>query len=300
LPFVSAEAEMSADEVLTRALRAADRTARRGPSAPEAIVLYRSRRICLLLPEIATVVRLAPADEASLEAAARELDVSRYLAERCAPVVGPAKDAPEKPVVAEGFVATLWPHVDHTEAGYDDRREVARAAHALRRVHEAFADYPGALPAYSDRIEECGRLLRRADALPALAEEDRAFLLRAYDGLSRSLADFSTAALPIHGDAHMGNVFFTPKGPLWTDFETACLGPREWDAAAALHPPAFQPFDAKLYDILCDMRSLCVVVWCSALAGDPEKRDAARNQLAQLRRRLSEAPRDLSARSKSA
>jgi Phosphotransferase enzyme family len=291
---------MVVDEVLTRALRAADKAARRSPSAPEAIVLYRSRRICLLLPEIATVVRLAPADEASLVAAARELDVSRYLAERGAPVVGPARGAPEKPVVAEGFVATLWPHVDHTEAGYDDHAAVARAAHALRRVHEAFADYPGALPPYSDRIEECGRVLQRPHALPALADEDREFLLRAYDDLSRSLADFSVAARPIHGDAHMGNVFVTPTGPLWTDFETACLGPREWDAAAVLHPPAFQPLDAKLYAVLCDMRSLCVAVWCSALAGDPEKRDAARTQLAQLRRRLSKAPRRLSGPRKSA
>jgi len=291
---------MATDEVLARALRAADRAARRGPSAPEAIVLYRSRRICLLLPEIATVVRLASADEASLEAAARELDVSRYLADRGAPVIGPARGAPPTPVVAEGFVATLWPHVVHTEAGYDNHAEVARAAHALRRVHEAFADYPGALPAYGDRIEECRRLLQRADALPALAEEDRAFLLRAYDDLSRSLADFSVVGRPIHGDAHMGNVFVTPTGPLWTDFETACLGPREWDAAAALHPPAFQPLDAGLYDILCDMRSLCVAVWCSALAGDPEKRDAARTQLAQLKRRFSKARRGLSGRRKSA
>jgi hypothetical protein len=71
---------------------------------------------------------------------------------------------------------------------------------------------------------------------------------------------------------------------LWTDFETACLGPREWDAAAAAHLPAFQPLDAQLYAVLSDMRSLCVVVWRSALAGDPEKRAAAEYQMAPLRK----------------
>jgi hypothetical protein len=39
------------DDILGRALRAADKVARREPGAPAAIVLYRSRRICLLLPE---------------------------------------------------------------------------------------------------------------------------------------------------------------------------------------------------------------------------------------------------------
>jgi hypothetical protein len=36
----------------------------------------------------------------------------------------------------------------------------------MRRVHDALADYPGELPSYAERIEECAALLRRPDALP--------------------------------------------------------------------------------------------------------------------------------------
>ena len=264
-----AEAVLAKDEILARALRAANRVAHRGAGAPEAVVLYRSRRICLLLPELATVARMVPADEANVATEARELAVSRYLAERGAPVVGPAATMPAAPFIEEGMVVTLWPHIAHAEAHYDSPQDVADAAYALRRVHDALADYPGALPSYAERIEECAALLRKPGALPALADDDRTFLMRAYERLSHSLAAFAIRSLPIHGDAHLGNVFVTPGGPLWTDFETVCLGPREWDAAGVPHLPAFQPLDAQLYAVLSGMRSLCVVVWCSVLAGDP-------------------------------
>ncbi|WP_158814964.1 aminoglycoside phosphotransferase family protein [Methylocapsa sp. S129] len=276
---------MVEDEVLTRALRAANRVARRGAGAPEAVVLYRSRRICVLLPELATVARIALADDESLAASARELAVSRYLAARGAPAVGPSQAMPSTPFVEEGMAVTLWPHVAHATADYDDPEEVARAAFALRRVHDAFVDYPGKLPSYVERIEECAAPLRRGDGLPAMADEDRMFLLCAYEQLSRSLAGFVVRSSPIHGDAHMGNVFLTSAGPLWTDFETACVGPREWDATGVPHLPAFEPVDAPLYALLSDLRSLCVVVWCSALAADPDKRGAAEYHLARLKER---------------
>ena len=218
---------MAEDEVLARALRAADRVVHRGAGAPEAVVLYRSRRICLLLPDLAIVARMAPADDESVACAAREVAVSRYLAERGAPVVGPAAAMPAAASIEEGMVVTLWPHVPHREAHYDSPQDVADAAYALQRMHDAFAGYPGALPSYAERIGECAALLHDRAALPGLADADRAFLLRAYEDLSRSLASFTLRPQPIHGDAHLGNVLVTPKGPLWTDFETACLGPRE-------------------------------------------------------------------------
>ena len=58
------------------------------------------------------------------------------------------------------------------------------------------------------------------------------------DGLEEllSLATLRLDALdlpvqPLHGDAWLGNVLRTPAGPVWTDFELLCRGPREVDLA---------------------------------------------------------------------
>jgi aminoglycoside phosphotransferase (APT) family kinase protein len=272
------------DVFLSRARRAAQKVARRiGIAQANPIVLYRSRRVCILLPSSEIVARIAPADDRNIAAENRELAVSRYLIERGAPVVGPSAIMSPEPYIEEGMLVSLWPHIRHAKADYEDNVAVAGAAGALQRVHEAFADYSGELPSFADRIEECAAQLRDSSALPALDAEDRAFLLRAYDRSIRSLAGFDFSPCPIHGDAHMGNVFITSRGPLWMDFEAASLGPREWDATGAPHLPAFRSLDLQLYAVMKDLRSVCVTVWCSALAEDPEKRAAASYQLERLR-----------------
>jgi thiamine kinase-like enzyme len=190
---------------------------------------------------------------------------------------------PSKPFIEDGLAVTLWPHVVHVKADYDDGEALSAAAQALRRVHDALADYPGELPVYSEKIEECAALLRDPAALPALAADDRMFLTRAYERLRGSLATLPVRLSRIHGDAHMGNVFITPGGPLWTDFEAASLGPREWDASGMPYLPAFQPLDSQVYSVMSGLRSLCVAVWCSVHAADPEKRAAAEYHLSRLR-----------------
>jgi hypothetical protein len=273
------------DETTARAVGAAKRAAARaGAPVGEALVLYRSRRVVVHLPSIATVARIGPADAACLAADMRELSVARRLAGKGAPIVAPSALMGAGPFVEDDLAVTLWPHIDHETRDDDDRDAVARAAAALRRVHDGLADYPGALPSYWERIAQCGELLRGATPPLALSAADRTFLLRKYEELSDRLSRFKIASAPIHGDAHMGNVFFTPDGPLWTDFETICRGPYEWDAAAMLRPAAFPGLNPELYRVLAELRRLCVVVWCSALAHDPKKRAAAEEQLASLKR----------------
>jgi hypothetical protein len=277
---------LSDDGLLLRAIRAAKEAARRTIGAANRVqVLYRARRIILLLPERDAIARVGAADPASLASDARELAVSRYLAEKGAPVVEPSLVMGLEPFVEEGLSVTFWPYVEHGTADYDDLEAVASAARALRRVHEAFADYPAPLPSFMERIEQCEHPLRHADASPGLTAADRALLLRSYERLTEALSSFAIRCSPIHGDSHMGNVFFTPKGPLWTDFETACLGPCEWDIAGAPHRPAFANVDPELCNVLSELRGLCVAVWCSTLAADPDKRAAAEYHLAKIRER---------------
>jgi aminoglycoside phosphotransferase (APT) family kinase protein len=272
------------DETLAHAIRAAKAAARRGDADDEVKVLHRSRRVVLLLPAIATVARIGPADDISLASDTRELCVTRHLVEKGAPVAAPSPLMGPMPFVEDGLAVTLWPNIEHETCDYDDSSAVARAADALRRVHEGLADYPDPLPSYWDRIAQCATLLRGHDSPSILSEEDRTFLLRTYDRLTANLSRFEISSSPIHGDAHIGNVFFTRDGPLWTDFETACHGPYEWDAAALLCP-SIPGLDRELYETMAELRSFCVAVWCSALAHDPEKRAAAREQLASLRGR---------------
>ncbi len=136
-------------------------------------------------------------------------------------------------------------------------------------------------------------MLEQRSALPALAGGNREFLLAAHDAVTRRLAALPMASAPIHGDPHLGNVLVTPDGPRWTDFETACLGPPEWDIG--FFPEAdsslFAPFDRELYDALADLRSICVAVWCFARYDVPEKGEAADVHLGWLKQRAGDRAR---------
>jgi hypothetical protein len=268
------------ENILAPAIRVAKNIVK---TAAEPTVLHNSRRVCLLFSNLAIVARVSVADERAFATETCELAVSRHLFERGAPVVPPSEIMPAAPVIGNGMVVTLWPHIVHAQAEYDDLAAVAQCARALKRVHEAFADYPGKLPSYWDRIEECASLLRDPKALPTLKSDDRAFLIRTFERARASMGDCEIIPRPIHGDAHIGNAFMTRNGPLWMDFEAASRGPYEWDAAAAPYLPAYGSLDKNLFAVMSQLRSVCVAVWCSALADDPEKRAAAAHQIAKLR-----------------
>jgi predicted trehalose synthase len=271
-------------DLKARATRAAVKAGRLiGDSEVNPVILHCSRHISVHLPELSTVARVMPASEQAMALAVRELEVTRYLHRKHAPVVPPCLAMPCSPFIEDGMAVTLWPYLVNQKAHDDEDGAISSAAFALRRVHDAFADYPGDLPPITEKFEECASLLRQPAALPILATEDRTFLLRTYEMLVESLAALPVDPAPIHGDAQLGNVLFTPSGPLWTDFEAASFGPREWDASGAPHLPAFLSLNPDIFEIMVRLRSLCVVVWCAALAEDPDKREAAEYHLEWLR-----------------
>jgi hypothetical protein len=271
-------------ELQTRALRAAGKAARRlGISDANPVILGRSRDIRVLLPDTAIVARVASATAETIAIGTRELRVTRYLGDKGAPVVAPSAMMPAEPLIVDGMAVTFWPHLVHETIADEDEAGVGAAAYALRRVQDALADYPEALPSFEEKLEDCAALLGRPSALPALADEDRTFLMRAYERLRAGLAPLPLRLAPIHGDAHLGNAFLTRAGPLWTDFEAVCRGPREWDAVCESIPAVLQPLDPQLLAILTELRRLCVIVWCSGPAADPGKRAAAEYHLARLK-----------------
>jgi hypothetical protein len=274
---------MTESECVEHAIRAAADIARRlgaGTTAPT--LLNAANNISVRLAPLPIVARVfARADDAAARAA-RELAVCRHLVGRLAPVVPPSADLPAGPHVVDGLTLTLWQFVEHRPAGDADSNG---AAVALRKVHAALADCPVALPAFGDTSRRVRALLDAPSALPALAGADRAFLIAAHDVVTKRLAASPMAASALHGDAHLGNVLITADGPRWTDFETACLGPTEWDIGFLpdADPSLFGPLDRGLYDALAELRSICVAVWCFAKYDLPEKREAADYHLVWLK-----------------
>jgi aminoglycoside phosphotransferase (APT) family kinase protein len=273
-------------ELVREALHAvAEMAARLGAGRVKPVLLHNSRHVSILLPEMDAVARVR--DNTAGGAAAslrRELAVVRHLSENSAPVVTPCTRYPAGPHVQARFTMTLWRFVKHAPLDCDDAAQVASAAQALRAVHRALADFPDDLPPYTHKIDECAALLVDESRLTALADADRAFLSGIHTRLAASLGSFQLEAVPIHGDAHAGNVFMTDGGALWTDFESACLGPPEWDAGflPALAEP--RPIDREPHELLADLRSFCVSVWCWDLAHMPQKREAAEYHLDRLKR----------------
>jgi Phosphotransferase enzyme family len=197
--------------------------------------------------------------DASLEALDRELTVARHLTSEGAPVVHPSATVPAGPHRAGGLMITLWQYYEHhpfTEGG-------RLLGPLLARVHDALLDYPGSLPRFTVELEDVGRFLEDRGRLGRLPDEDHAFLVRVHEDLQSTIPATSSRDRPLHGSPHSGNWLGGPAGPLLLDFETACLGPVEWDLSGLGEDAlAFPHIDRDLLALLRRMRSLCVAVKC--------------------------------------
>jgi predicted trehalose synthase len=281
--------EMSEGERVQRAIRAATDVARRlGASAVEPVILRHSSNVSIRLAPLRVVARVCTVGPPELAHAklARDLAVARHLAGKGAPIVPPTTELPPGPYSCADAALTLWRFVDHRPAG-EDADDVRAAADALRIVHDALADFPAELPAFGSKGDEVRALLTVRSAVPALPRADRAFLVAVHERVAARVAARPMRSVPIHGDAHLGNVLITAEGARWTDFESACRGPREWDIGFLPDADlsAFGSVDRDLFDALSDLRSLCVAVWCFAEYDDPEKREAADYHLGWLKGR---------------
>ena len=252
------------DFPVKNAIEAAKRTVERiGLGKVEPLVLSVSEHVVLRLSPAPVVARVGR-EASAAEAMGRELAVVRHLADRGAPVLPPLPGLDAGPFVEGDLVVTLWLFVPHAPADPENPQHRTLAEKALAQVHRAFADYPDWLPAFEEKVTFGRALLELAP--PALAAEDRRFLLAVHDEIVVS----SEERAPIHGDAGFHNILLTGKGPLWTDFEAACRGPKAWDYAA---------LGAEDIPMMSAIRSFCVSAWCWAQADLPGKREAAEHHL---------------------
>jgi len=252
------------------------------------VVLRDSNHTSIHLAPFPVVARVAASSaERGVAASSAELSVADYLARAGAPITAPTSDVPPGPYLEREWAITLWQFVAHRPA---DESDMVAAVQALRDVHGALASYPGRLPSFDVAIDGCRGLLQEETGLPALAARDKEFLISEHDRL-RGLLTTTAALMPtaIHGDPHLGNVLMTSNGPRWTDWESACVGPVEWDLACLPETalPSFPTVNAELLTVLRDLRSVCVAVWCWAEPDRaPDKREAAEYHLRRLRGRF--------------
>jgi hypothetical protein len=304
-----------------RALRAAVTVARElGVGVEEPVVLEEGSNLLVVLRPAAVVARVATGTAATRPdgvALVREVAIAGALARAGAPVVAPSDELPPGPHRRDGFMLSFWEHVP---IAADRPLDAYEAGRRLRACHEALAELDakgggpcgaGADPAgvafdltrmgaLSEAQEIVGRLARAGDVDAGDAE-----LLRTVGARVRERVERLALPLqPIHGDAHLRNAIdHATRGPLWSDWEDAFLGPRAWDLAclyAALppfgtHDPAAAgqayrgygaPVHADVLRALVAARRFQLLAWGAALARtQPQRRPWFEQRLAWLRER---------------
>jgi hypothetical protein len=165
-----------------------------------------------------TLARLRPREWFELE-----VRVVSWLAQAGAPVAPPSRLTDPGPHEYDGFLVSFWEVVDHDPARFD----AVAGGTSLRELHDALVSLPDELPPFH-RLDETAALLGLLRPSELISEEE-------VEGLREVLALLAAEPLPplrpIHGDAHLGNVLWSPDGPRWTDFENLCAGPVEYDLA---------------------------------------------------------------------
>jgi phosphotransferase family enzyme len=186
--------------------------AEHGLRADDPVVLSDAWHVLVHLRPLPVVARVSSGRPLQPpERVAVELDVAAHAARAGAPVVPPSDLLDPGPHEHGGHVVCFWQYVEP-----DGELDPRAAGRALREIHDALADYPGELPGL--HTADTNDLL---DSLEPSADVEflRTLASRRIPGPVQAL----------HGDSHLGNCL---PGPLWHDFETACVGPREFDLAA--------------------------------------------------------------------
>ncbi|MBX3251136.1 MAG: aminoglycoside phosphotransferase family protein [Myxococcales bacterium] len=249
-------------------------------------------------PVVARVAMATSATRVGIEWLRREVDVTRHLDGHGVPVTRPSAVVEAGPYERDGLVISFW----ELEALVDAPLDAEAAGRRFADAHRALVGAPIELPEWG-AWTEARSVLERAKVSGAWTEEERARVERAFERGERvveSARARSASFQPVHGDAHLGNVLTTARGPVWTDWEDAFIGPVEWDLATltsrrtlfgeerdvveALLRGYHGPWDRELAQDLGLCRNLQVIPWLAIFA----ERDPS--LLARMRARLEKLP----------
>jgi Ser/Thr protein kinase RdoA (MazF antagonist) len=251
-----------------------------GLPVDEVSVLHDSNKLTARLLPCDTVARVAPEAD---QAPQFEIDLARRLAETHSPVAALDPRATPRVYQRDGFAVTLWTYYQPVPP-----QQVAPAgyANALARLHAGMRQLDVRTPHFTDRVAQAQRLVDSSTLTPDLAGPDRELLSTTLRSRSQAIIGRGAAEQLLHGEPHPGNVLSTTSGLLFTDFETCCRGPVEFDLA---HVPdeVSARYAAADEDLLIDCRGL-VLAMVAAWRWDPrdqlpDRQPAARALLSALR-----------------
>ncbi len=201
---------------------------------------------------------------------ARELDVTRFLHKRGAPVVPPSDLIPPGPYLENGFAISFWTYMKPVSEELPTPEVTGRM---LAELHRVLRDYPGELPLLAPPLNDIPRGLERIERMNGILPANEVSMLRKVaDRLLQAIREVEASVQPIHGDAHAYNLIPTDRGLLWNDFEDTCKGPIHWDLSTLFDTegkmlgayPGAPP--ASALELYRQVRLLHGVVWVFALS----------------------------------
>ena len=272
-PVPDAAEGFSSSAVLP-ALRAA--CERAGLSSDGAELLRLGENAIFQLASAPVVVRIARSAD-RLPRAEKELCVARWLAGAHVPAIRVYEEI-DQPSLVDGHPVSFWQTVTGGEPT-PTHADLARLLAAFHGLGGSPCDLAGFDPF---QIPES-----RLAAPAGVTAEDRDFLRARCGDLHEQLGrlEFALPQGPIHGDAHTRNLLTDHGEVVLLDFESAAVGPREWDLLPTaiacerygLAEEQYQEFAAAYgfdvrawpgYPVLREIRQLAMTTWIMQNVGE--------------------------------
>jgi hypothetical protein len=254
-----------------------------GLSVAAPVVLSDSNNVVLWLRPAPVVAKVAAGHHRRL---AVELAVAKHLLSQSAPIVAPADDLPQQVHYLGDWEVTFWTYQPH--GGHEP--DPADLGGALCELHEALLSYRGPLPSYRDELSVVAEVLAGTGRIAALPATDRQLLVSALSHFLAELEQLDIEERPLHGSPHSGNLLVLEGAIRFLDFETACVGPLEWDLAH-VGDEVVRNYPARVnYTLLGVCRALVSVktaTWCWAKFEHPALRWHAKHHLRVVKRLVS-------------
>jgi thiamine kinase-like enzyme len=198
--------------------------------------------------------------------------------------------------VRDGFVITLWTYyepVSHSDVGAAEYAQALERLHAGMRQVDFIAPHFTA-PHFTDRVAEAQSLVANRAQTPDLRDEDRELLGSTLRELTWAIGQRDAPEQLLHGEPHPGNLLKTTYGLLYTDLETCCRGPVEFDVAHAPEKVSSHYPDADQVLLSeCRILMLAMVATWRWDRDDqlPNGRRMGRQLVSQIRARRCDSPR---------